>query len=139
MIKKSDKSDVDIILEAYHDMFDISSEDNEEIADNIEIENDTDPGEDENIETDTTVSTDEDEEKYEKSSFLRKSIEQIFEIKDLQKAADFFKEKVKQSRINNQNKSKIISNIEKIAATKDITSLWAYAVNCMFKYEGKGL
>lgn len=134
-MKNIDKSDVNIILEAYNqindeniqetdaeDVIDFSSENNEEIKNIYKIDAEVRPG-----------------KKYNQKSMIEDILQRIFDTDDFDVAKNIFIDHVKKIKINPNSKIAILSNIRGLDEEKNLAKLQQYIVNSMFKFKKMGL
>ena len=134
-MKNIDKSDVNIILEAYNqindeniqetdaeDVIDFSSENNEEIKNIYKIDAEVRPG-----------------KKYNQKSMIEDMLQRIFDTDDFDVAKNIFIDHVKKIKINPNSKIAILSNIRGLDEEKNLAKLQQYIVNSMFKFKKMGL
>ncbi len=115
------KNEIDVILEAYDNSF--VEETNEDAEDMYDIEAEYRPG-----------------KKYGEKSFLDVKIEDIYDAKSFDEAAELFKKFTQTSKINPKSKSQILANIAKIESQgRNLVRLQQYATNCWFKMKKMGL
>ena len=71
--------------------------------------------------------------KKKKVSVLNKVVQEVFNVKTLDKARTIMKECIKSSKINNEDKQTMLEELENI---KTLEKIHQYAVNAILAYEG---
>jgi len=69
-------------------------------------------------------------------SVITEQITEIYSARDLATAKELLRNLLNESKIKDNDKSKMLAELDKITTLKQVQF---YATNCMFKFEGLGI